>query len=60
MTPEPKLFGRPVARIVALKCGFTVGYLYEWNNGEREPAWIGRPVKHVRHEPITAEIATEI
>lgn len=36
----------------------TVGYMYEWNNGDRQPAWFGPRVKNVRSIPM-AEMRNE-
>ena len=48
----PRLFGWPVARIIATANGELVGYLYEWDNGDRQPAWLAGAVADVRYEPL--------
>lgn len=48
----PRLFGWPVARIIATATGELVGYLYEWDNGDRQPAWLAGAVADVRYEPL--------
>lgn len=29
--------------------------MYEWNNGDRQPAWIGEQTRRVRYEPLVAD-----
>lgn len=53
MKKEPRLFARPVARLICAETEMTVGYLYEWNNGDRQSAWLGPRTKNVRSEPMT-------
>lgn len=48
MKKEPRLSARPVARLICAETEMTVGYMYEWNNGDRQPAWLGPRVKNVR------------
>jgi len=55
MKKEPRLCARPVARLVCAETNEPVGYMYEWNNGDRQPAWFGPRVKNVRSVP-TAEM----
>ncbi len=49
---RPKLFGTPVLRILSRKGGETVGYLYEWDNGERQPLWLSDPVGSTAYAPL--------
>lgn len=58
MKKEPRLCARPVARLVCAETEMTVGYIYEWNNGDRQPAWFGPRVKNVRSGPM-AEMQNE-
>lgn len=58
MKKEPRLSARPVARLICAETEMTVGYMYEWNNGERQPAWFGPRVKNVRSVPM-AEMQNE-
>lgn len=58
MKKEPRLCARPVARLICVKTELTVGYMYEWNNGDRQPAWFGPGVKNVRSIPM-AEMQNE-
>jgi hypothetical protein len=58
MKKEPRLSARPVARLICKETEMTVGYMYEWNNGDRQPAWLGPRVKTVRSVPI-AEMQNE-
>ena len=52
MMKEPRLCARPVARLICAETELTVGYMYEWNNGDRQPAWFGLRVKNVRSVPM--------
>jgi hypothetical protein len=52
MKKEPRLCARPVARLICAETELTVGYMYEWNNGDRQPAWFGLRVKNVRSVPM--------
>lgn len=53
MTKALRLTAHPVSRILCATSHETVGYLYEWNNGDRQPAWIGKPVRDVSYERLT-------
>ena len=52
MTPKPRLTGEPIMRILCKKTDTVVGYLYQWNNGDLQPAWLEGPVIEVRYEPL--------
>jgi len=52
MKKEPRLCARPVARLICAETEMTVGYMYEWNNGDKQPAWFGSRVKNVRSVPM--------
>jgi hypothetical protein len=52
MTKALRLTAHPVSRILCANSHETVGYLYEWNNGDRQPAWIGEPVRDVTYQPL--------
>ncbi len=58
MKKEPRLCARPVARLICAETEVTVGYMYEWNNGDRQSAWLGPRVKNVRSVPM-AEMQNE-
>jgi hypothetical protein len=58
MKKEPRLCARPVARLICAETEKTVGYMYEWNNGDKQPAWFGPRVKNVRFLPM-AEMRNE-
>jgi hypothetical protein len=58
MKKEPRLCARPVARLICTETELTVGYMYEWNNGDRQAAWFGLSVKNVRSVPM-AEMQNE-
>ena len=38
MTPKTRLTGEPIMRILCKNTGNLVGYLYQWNNGDLQPA----------------------
>jgi hypothetical protein len=53
MTPQTRLTGEPIKRILCEKTGTLVGYLYQWNNGDLQPAWLDVAMAEVRYEPIS-------
>ncbi len=57
MTKEQRLVAHPVSRILCAKSGATVGFVYEWNNGDLQPAWIGKRIRDVRYEPVVRDEA---
>ena len=54
MTPKTRLTGEPIMRILCKNTGNLVGYLYQWNNGDLQPAWLDTAKAEVRYEPISA------
>jgi len=52
MTPKTRLTGEPIMRILCKNTGSLVGYLYQWNNGDLQPAWLNNAMAEVRYEPI--------
>jgi hypothetical protein len=38
-----RLTGEPIMRILCKKTDTLVGYLYQWNNGDLQPAWLTPP-----------------
>lgn len=44
--------GKVVARIVTRETREHVGYLYEWNTGERQRAWFSQPQSNVVFEDL--------
>jgi hypothetical protein len=52
MTPKTRLTGEPIMRILCKNTGNLVGYLYQWNNGDLQPAWLNNAMAEVRYEPI--------
>ena len=54
---RPKLFGAPVLQILSRTAGEKVGYLYEWDNGERQPLWLSDPVEDVRYVPLQQPVS---
>ena len=58
MAPKPRLTGEPIMRILCKKTDSLVGYLYQWNNGDLQPAWLKDATADIRYEPfnqITAQ-----
>jgi len=53
MTPKPRLTGEPIMRILCKKTDNLVGFLYQWNNGDLQPAWLDDALAEVRYEPIS-------
>ena len=52
MTPKTRLTGEPIMRILCKKTDNLVGYLYQWNNGDLQPAWLSSAMPEVRYEPM--------
>lgn len=52
MTPKTRLTGEPIMRILCKNTGNLVGYLYQWNNGDLQPAWLNNTMAEVRYEPM--------
>ncbi len=48
----PRLTGEPVMRILCETSGGVVGYLYRWNNGDLQPAWLNGARSDVRYAPM--------
>ena len=48
-----RLTGEPIMRILCKKTDTLVGYLYQWNNGDLQPAWLDTAKAEVRYEPIS-------
>ncbi len=48
----PRLTGEPVMRILCETSGGVVGYLYRWNNGDVQPAWLNGARSDVRYAPM--------
>lgn len=53
MAKAKKRCGEIVARIVKRESRDLVGYLYEWNTGERQNGWFNGPVADVVLEELT-------
>lgn len=52
MTRTARLTGEPIKRILCNKTDNLVGFLYQWNNGDLQPAWLDGAIAEVRYEPI--------
>lgn len=53
MIPKLRLTGEPIMRILCKKTDTVVGYLYQWNNGDLQAAWLDEAMAEVRYEPIS-------
>lgn len=49
----PKLIAKPVLRILSRATGEVVGYVYQWNNGERQAMWTAGRVRAVEYAPFS-------
>ena len=52
VTPTPRLTGEPIMRILCKQTDNLVGFLYQWNNGDVQPAWLDGAMAKVRYEPM--------
>lgn len=52
MTTKPRLTGEPIMRILCRKTDTLVGYLYHWDNGDLQSAWLSEVMTEVRYEPL--------
>jgi hypothetical protein len=52
MTSKQRLTGEPILRILCKNTGVVVGFLYLSDNGDLQPAWIGKSQAEVRYESI--------
>ena len=50
MTTKPRLTGEPIMRILCKKTDCLVGYLYQWDIGDLQPAWLNEAFAEVRYE----------
>ena len=50
ITPKTRLTGEPIMRILCKKTDLLVGFLYQWNNGDLQPAWLNDAMAEVRYE----------
>ena len=56
--PKPKqkrLFAEPVSEIVSLNTGAVVGWIYRWNNGDLQTAWLCDPQSQVLSQPLPSQ-----
>lgn len=54
MSHAPRLTGTPIMQILSNATGGLVGFLYEWDNGDLQPAWFNGEVQGVLYEPMEA------
>jgi hypothetical protein len=52
MTSNQRLTGEPILRILCKNTGVVVGFLYLWDNGDLQAAWIEDVQNEVRYEFI--------
>jgi hypothetical protein len=57
MSPKPRLTGEPIMRILCKKTDSLVGYLYQWDNGDLQPAWFDDALADVHYEPLERDTA---
>ena len=57
MNTKPRLTGEPIMRILRKKTDSLVGYLYQWGNGDLQPAWFDDAMAGVRYEPTEQDAA---
>ena len=54
-TPSlPRIQARPIKKIVDIKTDKTVGWVYEWNNGETATTWFAEGFIDVRYDTVRA------
>ena len=51
-TSKTRLTGEPIMRILCKKTDTLVGFLFQWNNGDLQPAWLNDAMVEVRYEPM--------
>jgi hypothetical protein len=51
-TSKIRLTGQPIMRILCKNTETLVGYLYQWNNGDLQPAWLDTAKAEVSYEPM--------
>jgi hypothetical protein len=52
MSNTARLTGEPIMRIFCKKTDDLVGYIYQWNNGDLQPAWLNESMAEVRYEAM--------
>ena len=52
MSPDPRLTGEPILRILCKSKHQLVGYPNHWDNGDLQPAWLGGAMTDVSYEAI--------
>ncbi|RLQ84973.1 hypothetical protein [Notoacmeibacter ruber] len=52
MANEKKSHGAAVARILKRSTREHVGYLYQWNTGEKQDGWFSDTIEDVIYEPL--------
>jgi hypothetical protein len=52
MSSTLRLTGEPIIRILCKQTDNLVGFLYQWNNGDLQPAWLNGAMAEVRYEPM--------
>lgn len=48
-----RLVAKLVLRILSRATGDVVGYVYEWNNGERPAMWTAGRLRAIQYAPLT-------
>lgn len=57
MVLKTKLYATAVGKIINRHDREHVGYMYEWNNGELQPAWFGSPCPEADVEMFDMAVA---
>ena len=52
MNTKPRLTGEPIMRILCKTSENLVGYLFQWNDGDVQPAWFDGAMADDRYEPF--------
>lgn len=50
MPLEPRLTAVPVMRLICRKSGNLAGFMYLWNNGDLQIAWLDEVIPDIRYE----------
>jgi len=59
MAKQKRLFAEAVSAIHSLDTEVLVGWVYRWNNGDLQTAWLTKPQARVFSEPPTSNVGSE-
>lgn len=60
MPKTERLLAEPVSRILSINTGVLVGWVYRWNNGDVQEAWLNGPQVLVYHQPLARALSHEL